>query len=45
VVGERVFMPAPGDVLTVPALIEPAAQWYLVDDVALDRWGFDPARD
>lgn len=44
VIGERAHKPAPGDVLTVPPLIPPAAQWYLIDDVAMDALGF-PAED
>lgn len=44
VIGERVMLPSPGDSLTVPPLIEPACQWYLIDDVALDRLGFSPAK-
>jgi len=35
IIGERVYMPKPGDVLTVPALKTPAKQWYLIDDVAM----------
>jgi hypothetical protein len=44
VIGQRVFTPAPGDVLTVPVHTPPASQWYLVDDVGLLLWlGVDPA--
>ena len=38
VVGERIYKPKPGEVLTVPALLPPARQWYLVDDVGLGEW-------
>jgi len=38
VIGQRVFAPAPGDVLTIPPLTPPAKQWYLVDDVGLLLW-------
>ncbi len=38
VIGQRVFAPAPGDVLTIPAHTPPASQWYLVDDVGLLLW-------
>jgi hypothetical protein len=38
VIGQRVFTPAPGDVLTIPAHTPPASQWYLVDDVGLLLW-------
>ena len=44
VIGERVYLPKPGEVVTVPPLIEPAGQWYLIDDVALDRMGFHPVK-
>jgi hypothetical protein len=44
VIGQRVFTPAPGDVLAVPVHTPPASQWYLVDDVGLLLWlGVDPA--
>jgi hypothetical protein len=44
VIGERVFTPASGAVVTVPCLTPPATQWYLVDDVGLLLWlGVDPA--
>ncbi len=43
VIGQRVFTPSPGDVLTIPAHTPPAQQWYLVDDVGLLLWlGVDP---
>jgi hypothetical protein len=43
VIGQRVFSPSPGDVLTIPAHTPPAQQWYLVDDVGLLLWlGVDP---
>lgn len=42
VIGERVYLPNPGDSLVVPPLIVPAGQWYLIDDVAMDRLGFAP---
>lgn len=43
IIGQRVYTPAPGDVLTVPVLTPPAKQWYLVDDVGLMLWlGVDP---
>lgn len=43
IVGERILMPQPGQALTVPPLVPPAAQWYLVDDVGLAGWlGIDP---
>jgi len=42
VIGERVYLPKPGDSLVVPPLIVPAGQWYLIDDVAMDRLGFAP---
>lgn len=35
VIGERIFMPKPGDVVTVPELKAPAKQWYLIDDKAM----------
>lgn len=35
VIGERIFKPNPGDVVTVPALKPPAKQWYLIDDKAM----------
>jgi hypothetical protein len=44
VIGQRVFAPASGTVVTVPLLTPPAKQWYLVDDVGLLLWlGVDPA--
>lgn len=42
VIGERVYLPKPGETLVVPPMIVPACQWYLIDDVALDRLGFAP---
>lgn len=42
VIGERIYMPAPGETLTIPPLVDPAQKWYLVDDVALDAMGFAP---
>ena len=43
IIGQRVYTPAPGDVLTIPAHTPPAKQWYLVDDVGLMLWlGLDP---
>jgi hypothetical protein len=42
VIGERVYLPKPGESLVVPPLIVPAGQWYLIDDVSLDRLGFAP---
>lgn len=42
VIGERIFTPEPGDVITVPQLKNPAKQWYLIDDKAmLDVLGVD----
>ena len=38
VIGQRVHTAVPGDVLTIPPLTPPAAQWYLVDDVGLLLW-------
>jgi hypothetical protein len=38
VIGQRVFAPAPGAMLTIPPLTPPAKQWYLVDDVGLLLW-------
>jgi len=35
VIGERIFMPKPGDMITVPVLKHPAKQWYLIDDKAM----------
>jgi len=35
VIGERIFKPNPGEVITVPALKPPAKQWYLIDDKAM----------
>jgi len=35
VIGERIFKPNPGDIITVPALKRPAKQWYLIDDKAM----------
>jgi hypothetical protein len=44
VIGQRVFAPASGAVVTIPPLAPPAQQWYLVDDVGLLLWlGVDPA--
>jgi hypothetical protein len=44
VIGQRVFAPASGAVVTIPPLTPPAEQWYLVDDVGLLLWlGVDPA--
>lgn len=42
VIGERVYLPKPGESLVVPPLIAPAGQWYLIDDVAMDRLWFAP---
>jgi len=43
IIGERILMPQPGDVVTVPPLVPPAARWYLVDDVGLCGWlGIEP---
>lgn len=45
IIGQRVYTPAPGDVLTIPAYTPPATQWYLVDDVGLMLWlGVDPSK-
>jgi len=45
IIGQRVYTPAPGDVLTIPAYTPPAKQWYLVDDVGLMLWlGVDPSK-
>jgi hypothetical protein len=45
IIGQRVYTPAPGDVLTIPAHTPPAKQWYLVDDVGLMLWlGVDPSK-
>ena len=38
IIGQRVLAPAPGTVLTVPALTPPAKPWYLVDDVGIGQW-------
>lgn len=38
ILGQRVLAPDPGQTLTVPALLPPAKQWYLVDDVGLGLW-------
>lgn len=35
VIGERIFKPNPGEVVTVPPLKPPAKQWYLIDDKAM----------
>lgn len=35
IIGERIFKPNPGDVVTIPALKPPAKQWYLIDDKAM----------
>jgi len=35
IIGERIFKPNVGDVITVPALKTPAKQWYLIDDKAM----------
>lgn len=38
VVGERINLVNPGDTVEIPKLIDPAKQWYLVDNVALQHW-------
>lgn len=38
VVGERISIVEPGQVVTVPELIPPAKQWYMVDNVGLEGW-------
>lgn len=38
VVGERINIVKPGDIIEVPELICPAKTWYLVDDVGLSIW-------
>lgn len=38
VLRERVWPVAEGETLTVPMLLPPARQWYLVDDVGLSQW-------
>ena len=43
IIGERILMPQPGDVVTIPPLVPPAVRWYLVDDVGLCGWlGIEP---
>lgn len=38
VVGERINIVEPGQVITVPGLIPPAKCWYMVDNVGLEGW-------
>jgi hypothetical protein len=38
VVGERINIVEPGQVITVPELKPPAKCWYLVDNVGLEGW-------
>jgi hypothetical protein len=38
VIGERINKVKPGDNITVPPLVAPAKQWYLVDDTGLYQW-------
>lgn len=38
VVGERISIVEPGQVVTVPELKSPAKRWYLVDNVGLEGW-------
>lgn len=38
VVGERINLVEPGQVITVPELKPPAKQWYMVDNVGLEGW-------
>lgn len=38
IIGERINKVKPGDNLTVPPLVAPAKQWYLVDDTGLYQW-------
>lgn len=38
VIGERVNIVEPGQVVTVPELVPPAKKWYLVDNVGLEGW-------
>jgi hypothetical protein len=35
VIGERIVKVSPGNVITVPPLIKPAKQWYLIDNEGL----------
>lgn len=38
VIGERVNIVEPGQVVTVPPLVPPAKRWYMVDNVGLEWW-------
>ena len=38
IIGERLYKLTPGEAVTVPPLVKPAKQWYLVDDVGLFQW-------
>ena len=38
VIGERINVVEPGQVITVPSLVPPAMKWYLVDNVGLEGW-------
>lgn len=38
VIGERVNILEPGQVITVPELVPPAKKWYMVDNVGLEGW-------
>lgn len=38
IIGQRVLAPDPGATITIPTLIPPASQWYLVDDIGLSLW-------
>jgi hypothetical protein len=38
IIGERVLAPDPGTTITIPPLVPPASQWYLVDDIGLCLW-------
>jgi hypothetical protein len=38
IIGQRVLAPDPSTTITVPPLLSPAKQWYLVDDIGLGLW-------
>ncbi|MEI8244015.1 MAG: hypothetical protein WCI17_12160 [bacterium] len=38
IIGQRVLAPDPGQTITIPPLLPPARQWYLVDDIGLGAW-------
>lgn len=45
-IGERINIVEPGQVVTVPELKPPAMKWYLVDNVGLEAWlGLGDPRD